>query len=186
MLIKEMIKSICHSHTAASRTSSTALPFIWQYEINVGDRHSTYPHTVKTTDMNSNFYLSTHGSGRTQLQILEGRQWCHLLTIIHSTPQWLLLLDLINFTTLISFEMQCQQAPLMAKQDSSFLLVQKHQEEREKRREKGVREKTGRKKKQEGLARDLLCILQEKKEPKHDFWNVSTLVFNITSTDLVL
>lgn len=41
MLIKEMIKSICHSHTAASRISSTALPLIWQYEINVGDRHGT-------------------------------------------------------------------------------------------------------------------------------------------------
>lgn len=44
------------------------------------------------------------------------------------------------------------------------------------RKEKGAR----------GVARDILCVLQETKEPKHDFWKVSTLVFNVTSTDLVL
>lgn len=69
--------------------------------------------------------------------------------------------------------MQCQQAPLKSKQDSLFLLVQKYQEEREKRIERlgegGGAEKKGSKKEQEGLARDLLCVLQEKKEPKHDF-----------------
>lgn len=74
MLIKEMIKSICHSHTAASRISSTALPFIWQYEINVRDRHGTYPCTVKMADMNSSFYLSTRGSGCTQPNTLEERE----------------------------------------------------------------------------------------------------------------
>lgn len=69
-----MIKSICHSHTATSRISSTASPFIWQYEINVGDRHGTRLRAVKTADMNSNFYLSTHVSGCTQLKVLEARE----------------------------------------------------------------------------------------------------------------
>lgn len=131
MLIKEMIKSICHSHIAASRISSTALPFIWQYKISVGYRHGTCPCTVKMADKNSKFYLSTHGSVCTQLKILEERETMMPLTPNHSFHTTVtLMLELINFPTLISFEIQCQQAPLMAKQDSLFLLVQKHQEER--------------------------------------------------------
>lgn len=159
MLIKEMIKSICHSHMAASRISSTTLPFIWQYKISVGDRHSTCPRTVKTADMNSNFYLSTHGSGCTQLKILEETETMTLLAHNHSFhPTVTLIAWVSNFTTLISLEMQ--QAPLMAKQDPLFLLVWK--KERKGEIKAGGGGKKGRKKEQEGLARDLLCILQEK------------------------
>ena len=149
-----MIKSICHSHTATSRISSTASSFIWQYEIKVRDRHSACPRAVKTADINSNCYSSTHLSGCTQLKVLEARKTMMPLACCNHTshPHHSDSSCLSWSTSLLSFHLRCSVSkPLLRLKMILYFIWCRNSIERgrekeierdewEKRNEKGARE----------------------------------------------